>query len=61
MSLYGYHKRVAALLGLRDHRIEISLGEAATQVRTLMQRIHEPVTWQSDVEAKRRESQYYGG
>jgi hypothetical protein len=61
VSLYGYHKRIAALIGLRDRRTEVSLGEAATHVRALMHRIHEPVTWQSDVEAKRRESQYGGG
>lgn len=56
VSVYGYYKRAAALLGLRAGRSDISLGEAETHVRRFVQRIHEPVTWQADVEAKRRES-----
>lgn len=60
VAVYGYHKRAAALLGLRSRRAEVSLGEATTHVRELMHRIHEPLTWQADVEVRRRQSQYGG-
>lgn len=58
LVVYGYHKRVAALVGLRDRRGEVRLGEAVGEIHARMTDLHEPVSWNADVEAKRRESRY---
>jgi hypothetical protein len=58
LAVYGYHKRAAALLRLRDERAEVTLSEALHEVRARITRLHEPLSWNTDVEAKRRQSRY---
>ena len=58
ISVYGYCKRVAALVGLRDRKESVSYAEASGELAALIARAHEPATWASDVAAKRVQSQF---
>ena len=60
ISLYGYCKRVAALVSLRDRRESVSYAEASVELAALISRAHEPATWAADVAAKRVQSQFQG-
>jgi len=56
VSVYGYQKRVAAILSLKDGREGVTLGEASTRLRELIERLHDPLGWQLDVAAKREQT-----
>ncbi len=58
--LYGYCKRIAALVGLRDRTEKVMLGEAMYELRLMLESRHEPMTWDVDVAAKRVQTQYKG-
>lgn len=60
ISLYGYCKRVAALVALRDHKQGVLFGEALGELHALIERAYEPLTWEADVAAKRLQSQFQG-
>ena len=60
ISIYGYHKRVAALVSLRDRKPRVLFGEARAELQSLVERVHEPITWEADVEAKRLQSRFLG-
>ncbi len=54
MSIYGYLKRSAAILAIRDAEEDVSLDRAWQRQRELLRDIHEPLTWELDVAAKRQ-------
>ena len=56
ISVYGYQKRVAAILSLQDGRDAVTLGDAAFRLRELIERLHDPLSWQIDVAAKREQT-----
>lgn len=58
--LYGYTKRVAALVGLRNRVAKVSFGETQLELRHMLERIHEPITWDGDVAAKRAQAEFKG-
>lgn len=53
ISVYGYLKRVAAIGGLRRKEDWVSLPAAFEDLRNVVERIHDPTTWELDVQAKR--------
>lgn len=55
ISVYGYAKRVGAILSLQSQRDEVALGEALRHMDTLVRDIHDPMTWALDVRRKRDE------
>jgi len=55
ISVYGYLKRLAALMSLQQDREIISVEESLERLRTLVVRLHEPVSWRVDVAAKREQ------
>jgi hypothetical protein len=58
--LYGYCKRVAALVGLRDRSEKVMFGAAMHELRHMLESAHKPVTWDVDVAAKRVQTQFRG-
>jgi hypothetical protein len=56
VSVYGYQKRVAAIVSLRDGQDSVTLGHAATLLNELIHRLHDPLSWQIDVAAKREQT-----
>lgn len=52
ISVYGYLKRVAAIHSLQRGRSGIELNEANEHLSLLLQKIHDPLTWQTDVERR---------
>lgn len=61
VMLYGYCKRVAALVGMRDGRETVLFGEASREIRVMLEAAHEPVTWDAEVAAKRVLTRFKGG
>jgi hypothetical protein len=61
VMLYGYCKRVAALVALRDRHEKVMFGEALHELRQMLESAHEPITWDVDVAAKRIQTQFKGG
>lgn len=53
ISVYGYHKRVAAIVSIQNQRESATLGQAEAKLRELLERVHDPLSWQIDVAAKR--------
>ena len=56
VSVYGYQKRVAAIIGLQERRNHVSFGDAADDLRRRIERLHDPMSWGVDVAAKREQS-----
>jgi hypothetical protein len=56
VSVYGYQKRVAAIVSLRDRHDSVTLGHAATLLNELIHRLHDPLSWEMDVAAKREQT-----
>jgi hypothetical protein len=52
IAVYGYLKRVAAIHALQRGKEDVSKDEALRRLGTLMDRFHDPLTW--DGEVKRR-------
>jgi hypothetical protein len=59
--LYGYSKRVAALVALRDRHEKVMFGEAMYELKGMLESAYEPITWDVDVAAKRVQTQFKGG
>jgi len=49
ISVYGYLKRIAALRCVLDGRSSMQSGQAIAVLQGLIQRIHNPLTWRTDV------------
>jgi hypothetical protein len=58
VMLYGYSKRVAALVALRDRREKVMFGEAMYELKGMLESAYEPITWDVDVAAKRIQTQF---
>lgn len=48
-ALYGYVKQVAALNCVRDDLPGLSVDEALSRTSTMVRRMHEELTWRTDV------------
>jgi len=49
ISVYGYLKRIAALRCVLDGRSSMPSGQALAVLRELIEQVHNPLTWKSDV------------
>lgn len=49
ISTYGYLKRVAAIRSLQEGQPSMTVKEAFGQLGRLMRRVHDPLTWDTDV------------
>jgi hypothetical protein len=52
MSVYGYYKRVAAMLRLREGEEWVSRMEAARFLDRYIARVHDPLSWRVDVQKR---------
>jgi hypothetical protein len=52
ISMYGYMKRIAAIYSLQGKTSAISLKQSQAHLSVQMERIHDPLTWQTDVERR---------
>ena len=52
ISVYGYLKRSAAISRLRHGEDFISMDEALAYLQKFMDRVHDPLTWRSDVDKR---------
>ena len=55
ISVYGYMKRLAAIYSLQGKTPAISLAQARAHLAVTLERLHDPLTWQTDVERRMRE------
>lgn len=55
VAVYGYLKRVAAIHGLQRGKQEISKDDALYRLGWLMDRLHDPLTWDIDVQRRMNE------
>jgi len=55
ISVYGYCKRVSAILCVQQHQETATLGQAEAKLRELIDGIHDPLSWRIDVAAKREQ------
>jgi hypothetical protein len=56
VSVYGYVKRLAAIVSLQDGRDTVTLNEAEARLSALIERVHDPLSWRLDVAAKREQT-----
>lgn len=52
VSVYGYLKRIAAIEGLMKGRIEIGLEESVGLLRDRLDALHDPLSWEMDVDRR---------
>jgi hypothetical protein len=55
ISLYGYMKRIAAIYSLQGKTRPISLKQARAHLAVQLEHIHDPLTWETDVERRMTE------
>ena len=55
ISLYGYMKRIAAIYSLQGKSPAISLRQARAHLSLELERMHDPLTWETDVERRMTE------
>ena len=55
LSLYGYMKRIAAIYSLQGNTPAASLKQARAHLSVRLEHIHDPLTWQTDVERRMTE------
>jgi len=55
ISMYGYMKRIAAIYSLQGKTPAISLKQARAHLSVQLERIHDPLTWEFDVERRIKE------
>ena len=55
ISVYGYLKRVAAIQSLQGNTAPASLTKAQFSLSRQLNRIHDPLTWESDVQRRMNE------
>ena len=55
IAMYGYLKRVAAIHGLQRNKSDVSKDDALYRLGWLMDRLHDPLTWESDVQRRMNE------
>lgn len=52
VSVYGYLKRIAAIDGLRNQRDEVGLEEAVRLLQHKLDALHDPLSWEMDVDRR---------
>ena len=52
ISVYGYLKRIAAVHCIQHGEPFASKNEAMQRLQLLLARVHDPVTWKTDVEKR---------
>jgi len=52
ISMYGYMKRIAAIYSLQGNTTAISLKQARAHLAVQLEHLHDPLTWQTDVERR---------
>jgi hypothetical protein len=57
ISIYGYLKRVAAVHCVQTSKEPIAVDDALTHIGRLVNKLHEPLAWQMDVEKRIKEIQ----
>ncbi|MBT9521338.1 MAG: hypothetical protein IV101_10645 [Dechloromonas sp.] len=55
ISVYGYLKRIGAIQGIRRRTPEIGYEESITQLCKMLDRIHDELTWETDVQRRYNE------
>lgn len=55
LSLYGYMKRISAIYSLQGNSPAASLAQARAHLAVKLELIHDPLTWQTDVERRMTE------
>lgn len=55
ISIYGYLKRVAAIDCMQNNEEKAYLDEAFDRLKTLVETVHDPLTWQQDVKRRIKE------
>lgn len=55
ISLYGYMKRIAAIYSLQGDTPAASLNQARAHLAVNLKQIHDPLTWEFDVERRMKE------
>lgn len=55
ISVYGYLKRIAAIEGLSTQCANVSLHETMAALERRLKRLHDPLSWQVDVERRMTE------
>ncbi len=55
ISIYGYLKRVAAVHCVQTNKETIAVDQALTHISRLMNKIHEPLAWEMDVDKRIKE------
>lgn len=55
ISLYGYMKRIAAIYSLQGKTPAISLQQARAHLSIRLEQLHDPLTWEFDVERRMTE------
>lgn len=55
ISVYGYLKRIAAIHGLQSEQYEISKDQAMQRLGLLVDRLHDPFSWENDVRRRMNE------
>lgn len=55
ISLYGYMKRIAAIYSLQGNTSAASLNQARAHLAVQLKHLHDPLTWESDVERRMTE------
>jgi len=55
ISLYGYMKRIAAIYSLQGQTPAISLQQARAHLALRIEQLHDPLTWETDVERRMTE------
>jgi hypothetical protein len=55
ISLYGYMKRIAAIYSLQGNTPAASLQQARAHLALRLEQLHDPLTWETDVERRMTE------
>lgn len=55
IAVYGYLKRIAAIDGLQQGQQDVSVDRALRCFGALMKRVHDPLSWDSDVQRRMTE------
>jgi hypothetical protein len=53
VAVYGYSKRVAAIMGVQTGEEYVGLSQALRRLDDLVKRVYEPLSWDADVRARR--------
>jgi len=55
ISVYGYLKRVAAISCIQQDVDQMSMNDSVVRIIEIIHKIYEPLSWQMDVEKRRKE------